>query len=124
MNDTDVMKICDVVRQTSFELHRYLRSGFLEKVYESGLVHRLTLKGVKLERQKLLRVLDEDGYVLGEYACDLLVEGCLIVELKAVSKLCNEHIAQLFGYLRACNVSHGLLVNFGGPILEVRKYKL
>ncbi|MEI7900166.1 MAG: GxxExxY protein [bacterium] len=124
MTDTEVMRICDVIRQTSFELHTYLRSGFLEKIYENGLVHRLVLKGVRLEQQKPLKVQDVDGFILGEYVADMFVEDCLIVELKAVSKVCNEHIAQTLGYMRACKVTHGLLINFGASVLEVHKFKL
>jgi len=61
---------------------------------------------------------------LGEYFADLFVEGQLIVELKGCRALADEHIAQLLGYLRACRVEHGLLINFGAPKLEIRKFVL
>lgn len=61
---------------------------------------------------------------MGDYIADLFIEGVLIVELKACRALTNEHIAQLFGYLRACRLQHGLLINFGVPKLEVKKYIL
>jgi GxxExxY protein len=67
-------------------------------------------------------VRDEDGTVLGDYLADLLVEGKLIVELKATKALADEHAAQILGYLRASRMEHGLLVNFGAPKLEVKKY--
>jgi len=120
----DIFELCDVIRETSFELHRYLRHGHLEKVYENGLAHRLRKAGIKVEQQYPLKVYDEDGTVLGEYFADLFVEDCLIVELKACKALAPEHIAQLLGYLRACHFEHGLLVNFGAPKLQIKKYAL
>ena len=67
---------------------------------------------------------DEDGAVLGDYLADLFVNGCLIVELKATKALADEHTAQILGYLRASGIEHGLLINFGAPKLEVKKYVL
>lgn len=116
--------MCDRVREVAFELHQYLRHGHLEKVYENGLVHRLRRAGVQVEQQHSLQVRDDDGTVLGDYVADLFIEGVLIVELKACKSLTNEHIAQLFGYLRACQIRHGLLINFGAPTLQIKKYIL
>ena len=120
----DIFELCDRIRQVSFELHRYLRYGYLEKVYENGLANRLRKVGFSVEQQYPLKVYDEDGTVLGEYFADLFVEDCLIVELKACKALAPEHTAQLLGYLRACQVEHGLLINFGAPKLQIRKYAL
>ena len=119
-----VFELCDRVREISFSLHVYLRHGHLEKVYENGLAHRLSKAGLAVEQQHALKVMDEDGTVLGEYYADLLVEGFLIVELKACKALANEHTAQVLGYLRACRREHGLLINFGAPKLEIKKYAL
>jgi GxxExxY protein len=71
-----------------------------------------------------LNVFDEDGTLLGEFLADLFIEDRLIVELKAVRSIADEHIAQLLGYLRAARMAHGLLINFGSPKLEIRKYAL
>ena len=120
----DIFELCDVIRETSFALHQYLRHGHLEKVYENGLAHRLRKVQLKVEQQYPLKVYDEDGTVLGEYFADLFVENCLIVELKACKSLAPEHIAQLLGYLRACHIEHGLLINFGASKLEIKKYVL
>lgn len=119
-----IFQLCDQVRETSFALHCYLKHGHLEKVYENGLAHRLCKRGVQVKQQHPLHVLDEDGTVLGDYFADLLVEGELIVELKACKALTDEHVAQVLGYLRGCRIEHGLLINFGAPKLEVRKYVL
>jgi len=64
------------------------------------------------------------GQYWGEYFADLFVENKLIVELKACRALAPEHTAQLLGYLRACRIEHGLLINFGAPKLEIKKYVL
>lgn len=119
-----VFELSDRIRVTSLELHRFLRHGHLEKVYENGLAHRLRKLELKVEQQFPLTVRDEDGTVLGQYLADLFVEDMLIVELKACKALANEHTAQLLGYLRACRMEHGLLINFGAPKLEIRKYAL
>ena len=120
----DIFALVDLIRETSFALHRYLRYGHLEKVYENGLAHRLRKSGIKVERQYALQVSDEDGTVLGDFLADLFVEDCLIVELKACKTLASEHVAQLLGYLRASRIEHGLLINFGSPKLQIKKYVL
>lgn len=120
----NLFELCDQIRETSLELHSYLRHGHLEKVYENGLAHRLRKNGLKVEQQYPLSVQDEDGVVLGEYFADLFVEDLLVVELKACKAIASEHTAQLLGYLRACRLEHGILVNFGAPKLEIKKYVL
>ena len=120
----EIFQLCDQIRETSFALHRYLRHGHLEKVYENGLANRLRKAGVQVKQQHPLQVLDEDGTVLGDYFADLFVDGELIVELKACKALTDEHVAQLLGYLRGSRIEHGLLINFGSGKLEVRKYIL
>lgn len=119
-----IFQLCDQVRETSFALHRHLRHGHAEKVYENGLIHRLRTQTILAIQQHPLNVFDEDGTLLGEFFADVFVERQLIIELKAVRALVDEHVAQLLGYLRASRIEHGLLINFGAPILEVRKYAL
>ena len=120
----DIMELCDVVRQTGYEVHRYFRHGFLEKVYENALVHRLRKHGPIVIQQHQLIVYDEDGTIVGEYFADLFIENRLIVELKACECLARDHEAQLLGYLRAARIEHGLLVNFGAPKYQIRKFIL
>jgi len=120
----EIFELCDQIRETSFELQRYLRHGHLEKVYENGLANRLRKNSIHVEQQHPLKVFDEDGTVLGNYFADLVVEKELIVELKACKALASEHVAQLLGYLRACRIEHGLLINFGAPKLQIKKYVL
>jgi GxxExxY protein len=117
-----INELCDVVRETSFAIHKFLRHGHMEKVYERALINRLTNRGVDVRAQHPLIVYDEDGTVLGEYFADLLVEDQLVVELKACSVIVSEHIAQLLGYLRSSRIENGLLINFGAPKLYIKKY--
>jgi GxxExxY protein len=121
MEDTDIMDLCNRIRQVAFDLHVYLRHGHLEKVYENGLAHRLRKAGMKVEKQYPLTVRDEDGTILGDYFTDLFIEGCLIVELKACKALAADHIAQVLGYLRASSHRHALLINFGSQKIEIKK---
>ncbi len=92
-----IMDLCDVVRETAYAIHLYHGHGHLEKVYENALTHRLKKAGIQVEQQHPLTVYDEDGTILGEYFADLLVDGRLIVELKAARALVDEHIAQILG---------------------------
>jgi GxxExxY protein len=123
-DEARIKALCDQVRETAYSLHTYLRHGHLEKVYENGLAHRLRKAGIKVEQQKPLQVHDEDGAVLGDYYADLFVEDCLIVELKVCKAISSEHIAQVLGYMRASNQRDALLINFGAPKFEIRKYVL
>ena len=120
MTEEEANAICDNIRQVAYALHVYLGVGYLEKVYENGLAHRLTKAGMKVETQVPIQVADEDGYVLGDYIADLVVEG-IIVELKAVSNLLPAHVAQILNYLKAMNREHGLLINFGSEKFQCKK---
>ena len=120
----DIMQLCDIIRETSFSLHKFLKNGHLEKVYENGLFHRLIKKGLNVKQQFPIKVYDEDNTLLGNFFADLFVENCLMVEIKACNTLINEHTAQLLGYLRASRIEHGLLINFGNPKLQIKKYIL
>ena len=120
----EIMELCDVIRETGYAIHRYLRNGHLEKVYENALVHRLRKQSLNVLQQHSLTVFDEDGTVLGDYAADLYVESRLIIEIKAGKSLADEHVAQLLGYLRASRIEHGLLVNFGAPRFQIKKHIL
>lgn len=115
-----VYQLADRVREAAFALHKFLRHGHLEKVYEAGLANRLAREGIFVQRQVPLTVRDDDGTILGEFVADLLVEGCLVIELKACRALADEHTAQILGYLRATGIRHGMLINFGAPRLQVR----
>lgn len=117
--EIEILRLCDLVRQTAYELHVFLRHGHLEKVYENGLAHRLAKAGLTVEQQKPLPVRDEDGTLLGDLYADLFVESSLVVELKATKSIASEHIAQTLGYLRAASLRHAMLINFGVPSIQI-----
>ncbi len=120
----DIMDLCDQVRETSYAIHEYHAHGHLEKVYENALAHRLRKAGLDVKQQCPLKVYDEDGTEIGDYFADLIVENCLLIELKAAKTLADEHKAQLLGYLRASGIEHGLLINFGSYKFQIQKYAL
>ena len=118
---SDIIPLCNAVRRTSLAVHQYLRSGHLEKVYENALAHRLRKLAIEVAQQVAIDIFDEDGTLIGHYVADLLLEGQLVVELKACLTLTPEHFAQIFGYLRGSRLRHGLLINFGARTLQIRK---
>lgn len=122
MNESEIKALCAVVRETSLAAHRFFRHGHAEKVYENSLLNRLKRKGLRVDQQIPLSVKDEDGSLVGEFFADLLIEGELILELKAVSQLRSEHTAQVLGYLRAADLEHAMLINFGSPKIEFKKF--
>lgn len=97
-----------------------LGAGFLEKVYENALAIELRLSGHEVEQQRAIEVRYR-GEIVGVYQADLVVDGRLVVELKAVDALSPAHKAQCLNYLRATGIHTGLLLNFGRPRLEVRR---
>ena len=120
----NINQLCDIVRETSFAIHTFHKNGHLEKVYENALAHRLRKKNLDVEQHYPLAVYDEDGTRIGEYFADLFIEKSLIVELKACKAIADEHIAQILGYLKSSRIENGLLINFGGPKLQIKKFIL
>lgn len=118
----DIKSLCDTIRQTAYEIHVYHGNGHLEKVYENALAHRLRKLGFAVRQQHAIKVFDEDGTEIGDYVADLLVEGELIVELKAAKSIVPEHVAQILGYLASSRKQHGLLINFGSYRFQIKKY--
>jgi len=81
MSENEINNLCDVVRECSFGLHKHLRHGHLEKIYENGLAHRLRKAKVGVVQQAPAPVYDEDGTMLGDLNADLLVSDDLIVSI-------------------------------------------
>ena len=95
--------------------------GFLEKVYENALADELRKAGLVVEQQFGI-VVYYDGAVVGQYAVDLLVEGSVMLELKAIRALDGVHDAQCINYLAATGLPLCLLLNFGKPRVEIRRF--
>jgi GxxExxY protein len=109
----------DVTEQiigAAIEVHRVLGPGLLESIYEEALCHELGLRGVHSERQIGVDVVYK-GVVIKGQRIDILVEGRVVVELKAVSSLPDVASAQVLSYLKATGLKTGLLLNFGAPRL-------
>jgi len=120
----DINVLCDDVRQVAYDIHLYHGHGHLEKVYENALAHRLRKLGLDVKQQFPLKVYDEDGTIVGDYVADLVVSDVLVVEIKAAKGLAPEHEAQVLGYLRSAKLKHALLINFGSPKFQIRKFAL
>lgn len=95
-----------------YSAYNTLGYGFLEKAYERSLVIELRKNGLYCEAQYPIKVNYEND-IVGEYFADVIVEGCVIVEIKAAEGICEEHELQLINYLKATNIEVGLLLNFG-----------
>ncbi|MBL8812983.1 MAG: GxxExxY protein [Planctomycetaceae bacterium] len=117
-----INELCDLVRETGYAIHLYHGSGHLEKVYENALVNRLRKQGLDVKQQHAITVFDEDGTVIGDYFADLLVDSRLIIELKAISGIMREHVAQILGYLKSSRMENGLLINFGSERFWIKKF--
>jgi GxxExxY protein len=96
----------------AIEVHKTLGSGLLESIYEKCLVHELTLREIQSINQRQVRI-DYKGFVFDEeLKFDVLVESCLLVEIKAVQEVVPIHKAQLLSYMKLLNIPLGLLINF------------
>jgi len=108
------------ILEACFEVANELGHGFLESVYLKALMVALSQKELSVESEVPLQVLFR-GQVVGDFYADLLVERCVLVELKAVKALVPEHQAQVINYLKATGIEVGLLVNFGTPKIEFKR---
>ncbi|VGO17863.1 hypothetical protein PDESU_06465 [Pontiella desulfatans] len=122
MDTNEAMKLSNQIRETAYAIHQYHGTGYLEKVYENALASRLRKAGLQVEQQHRLIIHDEDGTEIGEYFADLLIEGELIIELKACKSINDEHKAQLLNYLKGASKEHGLLINFGSYKFFIKKF--
>lgn len=103
-----------------YKVYNTLGYGFLERVYENALASELEQMSLSVLQQAPIKVFYHEKEV-GEYFADLIVENCVIVELKAVESLVQIHEAQLLNYLKATKIEVGLLLNFGAKAEYRRK---
>jgi len=116
----EINKLTERIIGCGMAVSNTLGVGFLEKIYENALAHELRKTGIFVQQQAHVEVF-YDGVVVGDYYPDLLVENSVIVELKAVSGLSNQEVAQCLNYLRATGIPICLLLNFGRPRLEIKR---
>ena len=120
---SEVNEITKSIIACVYRVSNTLGSGFLEKVYENALAIELRQSGLKAEQQHPIRVFYKREPV-GDFAADLLVDDCVIVELKSAKTLDEVHSAQCMNYLKATGLKVCLLVNFGRPRVDIKRIVL
>jgi GxxExxY protein len=113
-------ELTETIIGCAYTVANALGNGFLEKVYENALTHELRKRGVQVEQQCSIPV-HYDSIIVGEYLADSLVEGKVLVELKAVRAIEDIHKAQRLHYLKATRKQICLLINFGGPKIQIKR---
>ena len=127
MKEPDIIttdQLITEVIECAKRIRRQLGPGFLEKGYRNSMVVELRKLNLNFETEKLIQVL-YDGIIVGEYRTDIIVEGKLILELKATQDLSIANEVQLVNYLTSTQIDDGLLINFGADKLQFkRKYRI
>jgi GxxExxY protein len=113
-----VNQVAKQIVDAAFTVHSALGAGLLESVYEVCLEHELSKRGLKVERQMALPVIYDNIQLEAGFRLDLLVNQCVIVELKAVETLLPVHTAQVITYLKLSKHRLGLLINFNVPLIK------
>ena len=122
MPSPDVNAITEKIIGCAYRVSNSLGIGFVEKVYENALTHEIQKSGLNVAQQAPIKVL-YDEIVVGDFFADLLVEEQVLVELKAVSMLKDEHVAQSLNYLRATGLEICLLINFGTAKVQLKRLR-
>lgn len=112
-------QVTDMILQAFYKVHRILGYGFGEKVYQNSMAIELRKLGFQVATKEPIEVF-YDGQLVGEYEADLLVNDVVLLELKAVKQIIDEHEAQLLNYLKATRIEVGLVLNFG-PTAEIKR---
>ena len=124
-NTMDTERLIKLIINTAYEVRSHLVAGYLESVYKKALLLELEDAGLKVEDEVELPVLYK-GHVIGDFRADIIVEECVIIELKAVAHLLPAHEIQLVNYLTIAEIDNGLLINFGAAerLVIKRKYRV
>lgn len=118
--ESETERVAAEIVDAAVKVHRTLGPGFLEGVYQNALRHELALRDVPSSAEVFADVHYEDQ-IVGRHRFDLVVGNVVIVELKTAEALTKAHYAQLRSYLRAANLSLGLLINFAGSRIDIRR---
>lgn len=113
----ELRRVTNAIIGAAIEVHRNLGPGFIETVYERAMIAELTRRGIPFRAQARYDVIYK-GDVVGDLRLGLVVEECVIVELKAVDALANIHTAQVISYLKATRFKLAILINFNVPLLK------
>jgi iron complex transport system substrate-binding protein len=109
----DIELLARTAVDSGLQVHKELGPGLLESVYETSLAAKIKKAGLRVERRKILPIDLPDLKLEAAYRVDMLVEGSLIIEMRALKRLASIHSAQLLTYLRLSKQPVGLLMNFG-----------
>lgn len=120
MNKTDINQITHKIIGCAMKVHSALGSGFQEVIYQRALAIEMNLEGLSFQREMEMPIFYREEQI-GTRRVDFFVEGCAMVELKAMEKIEDVHKAQAINYLEAYNIADGLLINFGGLSLEFKR---
>jgi GxxExxY protein len=119
--DEEINSLTEKIIGFAYKVANEMGFGFLEKVYENALFVLLTRAGLCVQRQAPILVRFQ-GVLVGEYFADLLVEDCVIIELKSAKAIDDAHKAQCINYLKATGKKICLLINFGPTKVEVKRF--
>jgi GxxExxY protein len=122
-DEAELNRLSERIIGCAFAVANTLGVGFAEKVYENALTLELRQDAMRAEQQRGIIVL-YNGLIVGQYAADILVEEAVIIEVKATRTTDPGHLAQCRNYLKATGLRLCLLINFGGPRVEVRRVVL
>ena len=114
----DINDLSYKVRGAIYEVHKHLGNGLLESAYETALLFELESRGIKAEKQVEIPVYYKENLLDIGFRADIIVEDCIILELKSVVSLEKVHFKQLLNYLKLTNLKLGYLVNFNVESLE------
>ena len=120
--DADYKELTGEIIKAAFRVHNVLGAGFLEKVYHNAMLIEMKEMGLHVVSQYPADVYYK-GHQVEEYCVDLMVENCILLELKAIVHLMPIHETQLVNYLNATRIDHGLLINFGASVTMKHKYR-
>ena len=114
----DIEELAAITVDCGFHIHKEIGPGLLESAYEIILADSLAARGIKVDRQRPIDIVFQGRMLTDCFRVDLLIEDCLIVELKSIERLAPVHSKQVLTYLRLMKLPLGLLINFGGATFK------
>ncbi|MFA6128891.1 MAG: GxxExxY protein [Bacteroidales bacterium] len=117
-------KECKEIIGACYEVHNQLGPGFLESVYQESLALEFEERGIPFDQDAILNIWYKETKLEKFFVADFICHDSIIIELKALSDLTSEHYAQVLNYLKATDIEVGLLINFGSPRVQVKRFIL
>lgn len=122
MEELKYRDITEKIIGSAFEVHKFLGNGFQEVIYQRALAHEMSITGLEYAREIEQEIYYKDlTEPIGTRRADFVVEGKVLVEIKAIVALEDVHLAQALNYLKAYKLEVGLLINFGAKNLEFKR---